>query len=200
MKSLQLPTIPFTFEWYNEPKDWINENNNLIIISKAKTDLFIDPLDLQEIDSAPAALFVPPDPCYIFGAKVSVDFKDVFDAGVLHIRSSKDNWAKLCFEFSPQKTPTVVSVVTQGSSDDCNSSTIGGNQVFLRMAVQPEVIGFHYSLDGAYWNMVRYFKLKYLNEIRIGFSAQSPNGQGCQAAFSEIFYRQGSLTDFRNGE
>jgi hypothetical protein len=36
--------------------------------------------------------------------------------------------------------------------------------------------------------------------LRIGFSAQSPTGQGCKAIFSEIRYLPGKIVDLRNGE
>ena len=35
---------------------------------------------------------------------------------------SDRRWAKLCYEFSPERKPTAVTVVTHGTSDDSNSS------------------------------------------------------------------------------
>jgi hypothetical protein len=51
----------------------------------------------------------------------SVEFASVYDAGVLLVHASERQWAKLCFEYSPQQRPTLVTVVTRGTSDDCNS-------------------------------------------------------------------------------
>jgi regulation of enolase protein 1 (concanavalin A-like superfamily) len=136
----------------------------------------------------------------LLSARVAVDFNSDFDAGVLRIHENDQLWAKLCFEFSPQRQPMVVSVVTRGLSDDCNSADIAGQVVYLRMAVTPQAIAFHYSLDGAFWHFVRYFTLGKLNAPRVGFSSQSPTGPGCRSVFSEIRYRPGTLSSNRSGE
>jgi hypothetical protein len=94
----------------------------------------------------------------------------------------------------------IVSVVTRGTSDDCNSVPIAGQTVYLRMARNAQTFAFHYSLDGRYWHMVRYFTLGSLGALQVGFSSQSPTGQQCRAVFSEINYRAGTLTDNRSGE
>jgi regulation of enolase protein 1 (concanavalin A-like superfamily) len=124
----------------------------------------------------------------------------MFDAGVLQVRERDDLWAKLCFEYSPQNQPMIVSVVTRGASDDCNSAVIDGDEVYLRIAVNPKTIAFHHSRDGRYWHLVRYFTLGALANPRVGFSAQSPTGERCTATFAEISYKAGRLGDIRSGE
>ena len=59
------------------------------------------------------------------------------------------SWAKLCFEYSPQREPMVVSVVTRGLSDDCNSFVVDGATVWLRIARVGSAFAFHASTDGA---------------------------------------------------
>ncbi len=94
----------------------------------------------------------------------------------------------------------IVSVVTRGLSNDCNSTVIDGNAVYLRVARMGGAFGLHYSLDGKYWNMVRYFTLGKVENLRVGFEAQSPTGEGCNVVFSEIAYRPDLLKDMRTGE
>ncbi|MFN8455378.1 MAG: DUF1349 domain-containing protein [Anaerolineae bacterium] len=95
----------------------------------------------------------------------------------------------------------IVSVVTRGVSDDCNSTIIAGDeQVFLRVARQTNTFAFHYSHDGRLWHLVRYFGLGPLDQVQAGFSAQSPTGEQCQAKFSEISCRPGIIKDIRSGE
>ena len=133
-------------------------------------------------------------------AKVTVNFASTFDAGVLLLYERDDLWAKLCFEYSPQNQPMVVSVVTRGLSDDCNSTVIDGNTVYLRVA---RIGGAFASITRSmaqYWNMVRYFTLGKVENLRVGFEAQSPTGQGCNVVFSEIAYRPDLLKDMRSGE
>jgi regulation of enolase protein 1 (concanavalin A-like superfamily) len=94
----------------------------------------------------------------------------------------------------------VVSVVNRGLSDDCNSVVVSGESVYLRVAQGEAATAFHYSLDGAHWSFVRYFSLGSLRGLRVGFSSQSPTGNGCRAVFSEIRYRPGFPFDLRSGE
>lgn len=48
--------------------------------------------------------------------------------------------------------------------------------------------------------MVRYFTLGNVENLRIGFEAQSPTGEGCTIDFSEITYRPDLLKGMRTGE
>ncbi len=201
MAAFTLPAIPGECQWKNGPLDWnVNPDGILTILAGEHTDWFTDPGGDYRQDNAPCALFKPADASFLLSAKVAVDFASTFDAGVLQLRESDELWAKLCFEYSPQKQPMIVSVVTRGKSDDCNSVAVESREVYLRMAITPKSIGFHFSHDGTYWHFVRYFTLGKLKNLRLGFSAQSPTGQKCQAVFSAIRYQPGVLKDYRSGE
>jgi regulation of enolase protein 1 (concanavalin A-like superfamily) len=201
MTPFTLPSIPGELHWKNHPVDWrVEPENRFTIVAGAHTNWFIDPGGAYTQDSAPSALLAPPDARFLLSAKVAVEFAATFDAGVLQVRERDDWWAKLCFEYSPQGQPMIVSVVTRGLSDDCNSEAIAGNEVYLRIAKTPGVLAFHFSRDGCSWRLVRYFTLGELGNLRVGFSSQSPRGLGCKTVFSEISYRPGSLKDYRSGE
>ena len=201
MTVFTVPTIPGEFPWKNRPLDWkVGPGNSLTIIAGEGTDWFIDPAGTYTKDNAPSALFPPPDEDFLLSAKVAVGFASTFDAGVLQVRERDDLWAKLCFEYSPQRQPMIVSVVTREVSDDCNSVPIEGQEVYLRIARSAQTFAFHYSQDGRYWHLVRYFTLGKLDNLRVGFSSQSPTGQQCSVVFSEISYRPGTLKDNRSGE
>ena len=178
----------------------MEKGGGLSIRAGEKTDLFTDPKDGARSDAAPAALFTPPDRSFTLSARVSVGFASTFDAGVFHLRAAEDRWAKLCFEYSPQRTPMVVSVVNHGLCDDCNSVVVPGESVYLRVSQGEAATAFHYSLDGSRWSFVRYFSLGSLEGLRVGFASQSPTGKGCRAVFSEIRYRAGFPGDLRSGE
>ena len=132
-------------------------------------------------------------------AKVSVEFGSNFDAGVLFIYEDSTHWAKLCFEFAPTKRPMIVSVVTRELSDDSNSVYMEKNSVYLRIYREGDTFAFHFSEDGTFWNLVRHFTIGQLKNLQIGFSVQSPTGEGCRALFEEINYRRGKITNLRNG-
>lgn len=201
MVTVKLSALPNVLTWNNEPK--LLETNGVNTLSMAagpQTDWFYDPAGKKHSSNAPVALFSPPDEACLLSAKVMVGFNSTFDAGVLFIYADDERWAKLCLEYAPAAKAMVVSVVTRGKSDDCNSVYIDGNSIYLRLYRQGDRLAFHYSEDGEYWHMVRHFTIGGLENIRIGFSAQAPTGEGCLVEFSEINYRAGELSDIRNGE
>jgi regulation of enolase protein 1 (concanavalin A-like superfamily) len=201
MEAFRLAALPAELQWRLPPEQWAAEaDGSLSILAPPGTDLFADPGNGTRTDSAPAALLVPPDESFLLSARVEVTFGATFDAGALHAWVDGDLWAKLCFELSPQREPTIVSVVNRGVSDDCNSVTVSGTSAFLRVAHLGRATAFHWSSDGKHWSLVRYFTLGRTAGLRVGFSSQSPTGTGCRSRFSQIRYRSGALRDLRNGE
>ena len=146
------------------------------------------------------ALVGPAEGDYLLGARVTVDFEATFDAGVLMLYADERRWAKLCFELSPDRKPMVVSVVTRGDSDDCNSFAVDGASVWLRIARMGKAFAFHASSDGERWELVRHFSLGGDVEPEIGFEAQSPTGDGCSATFDRIRFEPSRLADLRSGD
>lgn len=200
MTTLTLPTLTAPLDWLNDPTEVAGAADLLRITAGPATDWFIDPAGGAATGSAPVALFAPPDETFQLSARVSAGFAATYDAGVLFLYGGPDRWAKLCFEYSPQGRPGVVSVVTRGVSDDCNSVLIDDHTVHLRLYRQGDVFAFHYSTDGRWWNLVRYFSLGAVDGLRVGFSAQSPTGAGCTATFADIRYQAAALADLRNGD
>jgi regulation of enolase protein 1 (concanavalin A-like superfamily) len=205
VNEFRLNTIPGPLRWINHPLSWqLAPDGALAIEAGPRTDWFADPAAGGSPpaikDDAPAALFTTADEEFILSARVSVAFASSFDAGSLQLRASAAHWGKLCFEYSPQGRPMIVSVVTRGRSDDCNSTIIALNQVYLRVARLGQAFSFHYSEDGQSWPLVRYFTLGPVETLQAGFSAQSPTGRGCRAVFSEVTYAARRLEDIRSGE
>ena len=132
---------------------------------------------------------------FLLSARVEVDFVSAFDAGALVLWGDEQTWAKLAFECSPAIEPMVVSVVTRGISDDCNSVVVDGNAVWLRIARIAPAYAFHMSTDGERWSFVRHFRLD--GDLQVGFEAQSPTGGGCTARFSEIRFEAATLSELR---
>jgi regulation of enolase protein 1 (concanavalin A-like superfamily) len=161
------------------------------------TDLFYDPQGQPAVLNAPRLLFLP-DRHFTLSAHVTVAFQATYDAGVLLIYQHESAWAKLCCEYSPQHQPMIVSVVTNGRSDDANAVVLDQGRVFLRMTGLGEAFAFHYSLDAATWQLVRYFTLPQPDQVQVGFSVQAPAGVACQADFADIHYVAASVSDIRS--
>ncbi|HXW78327.1 MAG TPA: DUF1349 domain-containing protein [Acidimicrobiales bacterium] len=190
--------VPASFHWSGVPAAARVDDGVLAVSAGARTDWFVDPGSGKTTLNAPALLgSLTGD--FLLSARLNVSFASTFDAGALVLWQDEHTWAKLAFEFSPQRRPLVVSVVTRGESDDCNSVPIDTGAVWLRVARLGHAYAFHASLDGQSWQFVRHFRLAEAGEAKVGFEVQSPVGEGCSAEFREIAYEGTTLADLRNG-
>ncbi len=186
--TVSIPGLPGTLNWKNTPRSWnLDTKNVLTISSNAKTDWFVDPFDGTVANSAPILLFTPGSD-YVLSARVTVKFATKWDAGALMVMGDNHHWAKLSFEFSPDSKPTLVTVVTRGLSDDCNSMNLPQDSVYLRIAKSGRTYVFYFSTDGQNWQILRTFSLDTELPVRVGFESQSPAGSGAVAQFSAITY------------
>ena len=186
--------------WKNSPSSWhIDAARELKISAGKKTDWFVDPFDGRVSNTAPI-LFFTPGPDYVLNAKASVGFRSKWDAGAFMIWADDHHWAKLSFELSPEKQPTMVTVVTRGLSDDCNSIPIKGSIVFLQVARTGNTYVFYSSTDGRDWKILRTFSLDTNLTQVVGFEAQSPDGAGAEVTFSEIHYSPNKIKNIYTGQ
>lgn len=199
-QKLSIPTIPKEIAWVNTPLDWQFKDGALTLTGGKGSRLFVDPQGESRADSAPMALFAP-DEQFLFSAKVKVDFKAVFDAGVLVVYADSTQWAKFCFEYAPDHTHMIVTVCNNQFSDDNNHIVTESDEMYLRIAgLGKGAYAFHYSTDGKFWHMARYFYLDPAYDYRIGFLSQSPRGEAFTTVFSDIRYSAEKLGDVRSGE
>ena len=191
--------LPTPLRWLRPPRSWEAAGSRLTIEAGGETDWFADPGDPEHLLATAPALLARTSGDFLLSARVAVAFASVFDAGALMLRVDDRCWAKLCLEYSPQAEPTIVSVVTNGSSDDANGILASGDEAWLRIARIGSAFAFHASSDGARWQLIRYFRLGAGDEVQVGFEAQSPTGEGCVATFDEISFEARRLEDLRGG-
>jgi len=196
------PGLPFTLVAEGAPACVADRQGDTVVLTGGpRSDLFLDPAGDGSGPDAGRFLGEPPPGDFTLRARADVGFRTTFDAGVLLVHASQSVWAKLCFEYSPQRRPTLVTVVTRGFSDDCNSFEVDGTSVWLRIARSGRTWAFHAATDGSRWRLVRYFTLGEHEAgltARVGFLAQSPTGEGCRAAFDEIVFSPGAPADLRD--
>jgi uncharacterized protein len=186
--TVSIPGLPGALNWQNTPRSWnLDSKSVLTISSNLKTDWFVDPFDGTIANTAPILLFTPASD-YVLSARVTVKFATKWDAGALMLMGDDHHWAKLSFEFSPDSKPTLVTVVTRGLSDDCNSMNLPEDSVYLRIAKSGRTYVFYFSTDGQTWQILRTFSLDTELPVRVGFESQSPAGSGAVAQFSAITY------------
>jgi len=203
--TLQLP-IPFPLvSSMSDSWNYDASTGCLQAMASEKTDWYCNPADKFNDEATPTlnalTLLGTPEPRdFQLSAKVTVDFNADFDAGVLAVWVDEKTWAKLCFEYSPDKIGMVVSVVTLGASDDSNAFTLPNNSTFLRVSRFGRTFAFHASRDRSTWELIRVFALNTdINSQRVGFLAQAPTGPGCSVKFSEINFSYSTLNALRDG-
>ena len=185
------------FKWDAESEIEIKEKT-LIIKASPRSDYFVDPANGKMILNAPY-FHTETTGDFTLKAKVSGLYKSDYDACALMVLSGETCWGKLCFELTDLGTHAVVSVVTNGVSDDANGVDIQGKSVYLQIAKKGKLFAFHYSLDGNEYKMVRYFTLPVKESFKLGFVAQSPLGEGGDRHFEDIQLNYDSPKNLRNG-
>ena len=192
-------TLPAPQEWKNRPETWKADNEQLRITAGKSTDWYISPVDGIRRANAPVLLFKPAKD-FILTAKVTPEHAEKWDAGVLMVYANDSTWAKLALEKSMYMEPTIVTVVTRGVSDDCNSAVVSGGSIWFRVVKRGDAIGFFSSTEGSSWKLVRAFTLGPAPELRVGLGSQSPVGKGSTTVFSDISYKPVAVKDFLAGQ
>lgn len=179
----------------------VESPTTLVMSAPADSNIFLSPDGGFHQDSAPRVLFKPEGP-FILTAKIQPEFHEKWDAGVLLLYNDAEHYAKFCFEADYRMTPRIVSVVCNERGDDCNSAPVPEGAVYYRIAGSSakESFAFYASSDGRSWFLIRTFRLTRRDNLRIGFSAQSPAGKGCTVQFSDIKVERREVKDFWNGD
>ena len=190
-QEIHIPAIPHTLSFENTVADYkVKGSDKIQFSSPAKSDLFISSNGQYATNKSPRLLFTPEDE-FMLSAKISLEFFANWDAGDLVVYNDSLNWAKFCFERDFQGNARVVSVVCKDFADDCNGMRIEGNEIYYKVAgkISKNRYVFYYSLDGEEWFPIRMFGMGKSENLRIGFSVQSPVGEGSTAVFSDIKYQ-----------
>ena len=201
MSDISVPGLPLPLSWQVPPaSSRLAGDAALTVVAGGRTDLFVDPAGGEPSLTAPRLLGPAPAGDFQLAARVRARLAETYDAGVLLVWEGERSWAKLCFELSPQGAPMVVSVVTRGESDDANGFTVDGDEVWLRVSRLGPAWAFHASVDGAFWQLVRYFRLERTDgPVLVGFEAQSPTGPGCEVTFDRISFVPKAPAGLRDG-
>lgn len=203
----RIPGLP-ALAWTHGPSgvSFDPDRTELTLTAEAGVDWSNDSLGGVANHGATLLGFSAPPGDFTLSARVRVvGERSTFDAGVLGLWRDDEHWAKLCFEFSPPGSSVtasramVVSVVTDGWSDDVNSGVVDDDHIYLRIVRTGPAFAFHASPDGVRWDFVRLFRLAGSGLISVGFLAQAPTGPPCVARFDRIRLAEGAPSDLRDG-
>lgn len=195
----EIPGLP-PLEWTSSPShaSYDDAEGTLTLTATAGVDWSNDSLGGEQQHRASALGFTAPESFSLSARVLVASPRTTFDAGVLSLWV-EDHWAKLCFEYSPQGEAMVVSVVTNGFSDDSNGPVVTAPWVYLRVSRVGPAWAFHSSLDGRVWSFVRLFRLETVKPVHVGFMAQAPMGERCEVRFDTIELTEKPPADLRDG-
>jgi len=192
------------FKWLNESSVRF-ENDVMILHAPEHSDFFCNHGAGSE-DGSPESLSNAPffytevSGDFVMRVKVQHDFKDVYDSASIMVMKDDTTWAKLCFELTDFYSHAIVSVVTNGLSDDANGSNIEGNAAWLQVARVGRSFAFHYSQDGSEYFMTRFFSLPVDEVVKVGFVPQSPTGKGGDRIYSNYSLENRTVKNIRMGK
>ena len=193
------------FSWMNESKA-VERNGKITLLATEKSDFFRNPGAVGEDGITPESLSNAPfyytevTGDFVMKVRVSLDFKDVYDASSIMVMENEQIWAKACFELTDFGTHAVVSVVTNQLSDDANGCNIQSDFVWLQVTRIKQAFAFHYSKDGENFFMMRVFPLPVSETIKVGLLAQSPAGSGGERHYEEFMLENKTVKNIRIGK
>jgi regulation of enolase protein 1 (concanavalin A-like superfamily) len=175
-------------QWMNPPQSFEVVDSALRVTVSKGTDFFNNPEDSAVVGSAPY-LYKEVAGDFIAKAIVQPDFSSQWNAVALFVHLDSLNWIKFAFENSDATGPSIVSVVTKGTSDDANGVILNKEKkVWLAIARKGNIYALHWSLDGENFKMTRLTSMPNQEVVKIGIEAQSPVGDSAthQIHFFEI--------------
>lgn len=193
------------FEWLNESSVRF-EDELMVLYAPEKSDFFCNNGAISDEGITPKTLTNAPfffkevSGDFVMRVKVQHDFIDIYDSASVMVMKDTTVWAKLCFELTDFHTHAVVSVVTNGVSDDANGSNIDGNTVWLQITRVGQSFAFHYSTDGSQFYMTRFFNLPVEERVKVGFVPQSLTGKGGDRIYSNFSLENKTVKNIRIGE
>ena len=197
--SVRLPSLPRPLFWENTPLAFEKSGTGFTIEAGEKTDMFRDPNVAYNTDNAPKLLFIA-DSNFVLTTAIHHDFVSKWDGGAIVLKADSLNWIKFCFEKDYTGQKRVVSVVTKGISDDCNSAAATANTIYYKIAKAGNVITLYYSTDGRGWYLIRHLQFDNNTPLKLGFLAQSPTGRHNRVTFRDIHYSTRKIADPYTGE
>jgi regulation of enolase protein 1 (concanavalin A-like superfamily) len=187
------------FSWEYEPERWeALPGGGLRVYAFAGANIFHDPRGNREDDAAPF-LWLPVEGDFVARLRTRPRFESTYDSGCLVVRQDAGHWAKICYESTDFGTRAIVSVVTDGLSDDANGVDLTVPDAWLQIARVGNVFALHYALDGQDWHMVRLFRLDLPATVQVGMVAQCPVGPGSVIDFLEFTLERRTVANPRAG-
>lgn len=199
--SVRIKSIPRPFSWNAPPADiHVQSDNSFTMKAGKNTDLYCFVDGSYYVHQVPLLLFRP-DTAFIFSARLKPQFKALYDGAAIILYTDSSNWAKLLLEKMDGGGVSIgSSVVKHRSTDDNYHRNVPAGELYLKAARSGKIYGFYCSADGKNWELLRTFTLADPGDLRIGFYAQSPKGEGITVDITDLRYSGAPFKNFFTGE
>ena len=171
--------------WFNEPKEWVLENNKLSMFVTPKTDYWRITHYGFIVDDGPFFYQVVGGE---FEAKVKItgDYKNRFDQMGLMLRIDEKTWIKTGIEFVNNRI-NISAVVTNEKSDwSVIETSTNPKSIWLKAIRKLDAVEIFYSLDNLTYTMIRLAYFPDNKPVMVGMTAASPDGVGFNALFENF--------------
>ncbi len=187
------------FKWLNAPESYKIDKDYLLVTATENSDFFINPVDLSSSDSAPF-FYREVSGDFVAITKVSPDLSSKWNAATFMVIIDPDNWIKFGFENSDATGPSIVSVVTRGTSDDANGVILKNTaSVWLKLIRRDNNYAMHWSMDGIKYHMARLAAMPAADSVKLGLEAQCPIGEKAVHKFEYLGIKSETVEDLRTG-
>lgn len=204
-EPLALPGITFTHAINGAEQEVFlpsGKTGELMFACKAPRDLFCDPNGKISQHTLPMLLTeIDNTQPFTLTAKVKPGFTPdgTFNSANLLLFVHETLWQKLCFEQDEHGCHRIVSVRTQGFSDDNNHEQVKKDSVWLRISSDTNTVSCFYSEDNMHWHLVRLYQNYYPARIFAGIASQCPVTGSCVSLFEDVTLEQNTVADMRLG-
>lgn len=164
------------------------------------SDWFVDARTGTATASAPAAIVETGPAPVTVSCQVDAGLAATFDAVALFVHYDDTHWLKFAVELSPDGRIRLVTVRTDGASDDCNHGVVERARCWLRATIDERSVALHArtSADGA-WDLIRYCPAPAAGSPRVALLVQSPTGEGLRGRFDAVHVEAGAVGALRDG-
>ena len=176
-------------KWFNKPKNWDDNNNQLTVTANAKTDFWrVTRHDFIKDD----AHFYYQDVAGDFTATVKItgDYATLYDQAGLMLRESDTTWLKCGIEYL-NGVQQASAVITRDFSD-WSIVPLDDNPPSIWIQIQriSTAVEVSYSLDGDNFIMIRQGYLGEKETLQIGLMCAAPTGDGFTVTFEDFTVTQ----------
>ena len=172
-------------KWFNEPASAKPSGDQLVVTTRPKTDFWRKTF-YDYVTNNGHLFYLPVTGDFTFEAKVSGQYKDLYDQAGLMVRIDDANWLKCGLELVDAIGHASV-VVTRDFSD---WSTVRGittkAPVWWRLVRKGASLEVLYSLDAKNYTSMRLGYLPLQAAVDTGIMCCSPEGQGFSATFDDL--------------